>query len=126
MTDIGLAAGTFHRYLWKPYQAGTFTKGANGRLKAIVKGTGAAALDLKLLSNAKKNVQANPTLCRTLYAPISNAAADLGKVKSAITGGDIASLSTLESKFSSIEKGSASSSGAPITETTDQSQASNG
>ncbi len=42
----GLAFGAFHRYLWKPYRAGTFGKGASGRVTAFVKG-GLAALFVK-------------------------------------------------------------------------------
>ena len=33
----GLAAGAIHRYLYKPYKAGTLQPGAKGRTKALVK-----------------------------------------------------------------------------------------
>lgn len=40
---VGLAFGAFHRYIYKPYQAGAFKSGANGRVKALLK-AGTAAL----------------------------------------------------------------------------------
>lgn len=46
--DVGLAIGTFHRYLWKPYQAGSFKKGANGRIKALLKGGATVALVVRV------------------------------------------------------------------------------
>lgn len=39
----GLAFGAFHRYIYKPFQAHSFKKGAPGRTKALVK-AGAAGL----------------------------------------------------------------------------------
>lgn len=49
----GLAFGAFHRYLYKPYRAGTFKKGADGRTKALVKGALAAAFTANELKNAR-------------------------------------------------------------------------
>ena len=124
-TDVGLAAGTFHRYLWKPYQAGTFKKGANGHIRALIKGGTTAALDLKLMSNATKNVQANPTLCKTLYQPISDVADKLSGLKGGLATGSFTSLTSLDSAFSKI-KDDATQGGLPITESTDETQANNG
>jgi len=57
----GEAFGAFHRYLYKPYQAGSFHKGTPGRLKAFVK-AGAAALFIKRqVRLATEDVKANPT-----------------------------------------------------------------
>lgn len=58
--DVGLAIGTFHRYLYKPYRAGSFTKGANGRIKALLKGGTTAALDVRLLHNAQEISKPTP------------------------------------------------------------------
>ena len=125
VTDIGLTVGTFHRWIWKPYKAGTFQKGAHGRIKAIVKGVGVAALDLKLMDNAKKNVEANPTLCKVLAAPIENAVGALGGLKGKITSGDLGSLTSLESTLSGI-MATGNKHGLGITESTDESKASQG
>ena len=64
LADLALTYGAFHRYLYSPYKAGAFNKGAHGRTKAIIKGGVAAAVIVKLLSNASKNAAADPTLCK--------------------------------------------------------------
>jgi hypothetical protein len=84
LADLGLTYGAFQRYLYKPYRAGAFQKGANGRTKALVKAGLATAAIVKLLSNASKNAAADPTLCK--YVPnINNIKSSLsnlvGKVK---------------------------------------------
>ena len=84
LADLGLTYGAFQRYLYKPYKAGAFQKGANGRTKALIKAGLATAAIVKLLSNASKNAAADPTLCK--YVPnINNIKSSLsslaGKVK---------------------------------------------
>ena len=84
LADLGLTYGAFQRYLYKPYRAGAFQKGANGRTKALIKAGLATAAIVKLLSNASKNAAADPTLCK--YVPnINNIKSSLsslvGKVK---------------------------------------------
>jgi len=96
LADLALTYGAFHRYLYKPYQAGTFRKGAHGRTTAIIKAGLATAVIVKLLSNAQQNAAADPTLCK--YVP------SMGNIK--------ASLSTLAAK---IKGGSATSSDADST-----------
>jgi hypothetical protein len=96
VADLALTYGAFHRYLYKPYKAGAFHKGASGRTKAIIKAGLATAVILKLLSNAKKNAEADPTLCK--FVP------SMDTIK--------ASLSTLANK---IRSGSATSSDADST-----------
>lgn len=125
VTDIGLTVGTFHRWIWKPYKAGTFQKGAHGRIKAIVKGVAVSALDLKLMNNAKKNVEANPTLCKVLGGPIEKAVGALGGLKGNITSGNLASLAGLESTLTGIMN-TGNKHGLGISESTDQSKASQG
>ena len=84
LADLGLTYGAFQRYLYKPFKAGAFQKGANGRTKALIKAGLASAAIVKLLSNASKNAAADPTLCK--YVPninnIKNSLSNLtGKVK---------------------------------------------
>ena len=71
VADLGLAYGGFHRYLYKPYRAGTFRKGASGRTAAIIKATAAGAAIAKLMKNAAENAQADPKLCK--YVPSMSA-----------------------------------------------------
>lgn len=124
-TDIGLTAGTFHRYLWKPYKAGTFQKGADGRTKALIKGGATAALDLKLLDNAVKNAQANPTLCKTIAQPLGTAVENVKNMKGDLTSGNFASIMAANTALSQIMSGSQQQ-GIKIDETTDESKQNEG
>ena len=117
---VGLAAGTFHRYLYKPFKAGTFHKGASGRISGLVKGGATALFDEHEIRQAITDVKANPTLCKVLIAPLSEVADKFTAMKSKVTAGDTTSLDTVNSSLSSISSTSAKD-GAPITERTDQS-----
>lgn len=106
VADLGGAYALFHRYLYKPYQAGTFKKGASGRTFAIVKATAAGAAITKLLKNAAENAQADPTLCK--YVPsmetISSGLKGLTSkiIGGAATAGDLASTEGLFSKLKGV------------------------
>ena len=99
LADLGLTYGAFHRYLYKPFKAGSFHQGANGRTKAIIKAGLASLAIVKLLSNAGKNAAADPTLCK--YVPsIDGIKASLAgltaKIKSGTaTSGDVDGTSGL-------------------------------
>lgn len=117
---VGLAAGTFHRYLYKPLRVGTFHQGAAGRLSALVKGGATALYDEHELRLAITDVKADPALCKVLIAPLSAAADKFGAMKSKLTGGgDTSSLDSVNSDLASISSTSAKD-GAPITESTDE------
>ena len=117
---VGLAAGTFHRYLYKPFKAGTFHKGASGRVSSLIKGGATALFDEHELRLAIADVKASPTLCKVLIAPLSNVADKFGAMKSKLTGGDTSSLDSANSDLASISSTSAKD-GAPITESTNES-----
>ena len=86
LADLGLTYGAFHRYLYKPFKAGSFHKGASGRTKAIIKAGLASLAIVKLLSNAGKNAAADPTLCK--YVPsIDGIKASLAGLTAKIKGG---------------------------------------
>ena len=90
LADLALTYGAFHRYLYKPYKAGAFHKGADGRVKAIIKAGLATAVIVKLLSNAKENAAADPTLCK--YVPsMDNIKASLSTLADKIKGGSATS-----------------------------------
>jgi hypothetical protein len=90
LADLALTYGAFHRYLYKPYKAGAFRKGADGRVKAIIKAGLATAVIVKLLSNAKENAAADPTLCK--YVPsMDNIKASLSTLADKIKGGSATS-----------------------------------
>ena len=90
LADLALTYGAFHRYLYKPYKAGAFHKGASGRTKAIIKAGLATAVIVKLLSNASKNAAADPILCK--YVPsMDNIKASLSNLADKIKGGSATS-----------------------------------
>jgi predicted transcriptional regulator len=72
ITNAGLAAGAFKRYIYTPYRQGALKNGAKGQKRAVVKATAAGLFVLDQLRRAKANVQADPTLCKALSAPLRN------------------------------------------------------
>lgn len=115
VADLGGAAFLTKRYIYDPYRAGQFQQGADGRTVATVKAGLAAAASVKLLKNAQENAQANPTLCRTLSAPIARATAALGGVTAALASGDLTSLSGLGGALDSL-RSLAGQQGVPVPE----------
>ncbi len=120
VADLGIIAGTFHRYVYKPWQAGSFNKGANGRTLAIIKAAGAAALDAKLLSNATENIKANPTLCKVLAQPMIQLEGKLASFKSDALAGNLGFIADAQQAVATIEQ-QAASAGLKIQETTNTS-----
>ena len=116
----GLAFGTFHRYLYKPFRAGGFSKGAHGRIVAFIK-AGATALFVEHeLRLATEDVKANPTLCKVLAAPLEKLGAGITGVVSKLKSGDSSGITDANSQISTLTSQSAAG-GAPISERTDQS-----
>lgn len=120
VADLGITAGTFHRYIWKPWQAGSFKKGAHGRVLAIAKAAGTAALDAKLLKNATENIKANPTLCKVLAQPMTELESKLKDFKGQALAGNLGFIGEAEQLVKTIEQ-KAAASGLGIKETTNTS-----
>lgn len=111
----GLAFGVFHRWLWKPYQAGTFKSGASGRITAFIKG-GLAALFIKReIRLASNDVQADPKLCSALIKPLAKVGDTVKAAFDKLKGGDASGVTDLNSTIGSIESTSQSD-GVPIQE----------
>ena len=116
----GLAFGTFHRYIYKPFKAGGFSKGAHGRIVAFVK-AGATVLFIKReLRLATADVKANPTLCKAIAAPLTKLGDTVDGAVTKLRGGDASGVTDANSQISSISS-SSSSGGVPITERSDES-----
>ena len=115
VADLGGAAFLTKRYIYDPYQAGTFRAGAPGRTTAVVKAGLAAAASVKLLRNARENAQANPTLCRTVATPMAAAIASLSGVTAALASGDLRVLGTLGPALDSL-RGLATDAGVQVPE----------
>jgi len=104
----GEAFGAFHRYLYKPYKAGSFRKGTPGRLKAFVK-AGAAALFIKRqVRLATEDVKANPTLCKAVAAPLAKVGDTISGAVSKLKGGDASGITDANTSIDGIKSSSAS------------------
>ena len=95
-----------------------------GKAVALVGGA-TAALDLKLLDNAVKNAQANPTLCKTIAQPLGTAVESVKNMKGDLTSGNFASIMAANTALSQIMSGSQQQ-GIKIDETTDESKQNEG
>lgn len=89
VADVGGSIFLVNRYLVQPYRAGTFAKGANGRTAALIKAGLATAVSVKLLKNATENAKANPTLCKTVAAPLSQISAQLDGLVDKLRSGSV-------------------------------------
>lgn len=103
----GLAFGAFHRYLYKPFKAGSFKSGANGRVKALIKGGAAALFVVHELKYVKKDAEANKTLCK-LVAPLDKAEATLSGMASKLKSGkasdqDVSQLNGVGKNLDSVQ-----------------------
>ena len=87
VADVGGAAFLIRRYVYQPYQAGTFQRGAPGRRRALLKAAAASAASAKLLSNASENAKADPVLCRNLAGPLASLTRTLEGLRGSLTTG---------------------------------------
>ena len=104
---LGLAFGAFHRYIYKPFRAGSFTKGAHGRIRAFIKAGLAAVFIEHEVRLAAGDVEANPTLCKAIAAPMRTI---FSTVSGAVTGlrhGNSSAVQSAQTNLSSIESTSA-------------------
>jgi hypothetical protein len=111
----GLAFGAFHRYIYKPLRAGSFSHPFSHKLTLIKAGLAALFIrhELRL---ALHDAQSSPTL-RKLTAPITALDNRWQNLKAQLTGkpGDQQALTQDNSSVGSIEK-QASGAGQPIQE----------
>ncbi len=111
----GEAFGAFHRYLYKPYQAGSFRKGSPGRIKAFVKAAAAALFIKRQVRLATEDVKANPTLCKAVAAPLAKVGDTISGAVSKLKGGDASGITDANTSIASIKSSSASH-GVAVTE----------
>ncbi|MBW5421183.1 hypothetical protein GKQ77_06325 [Streptomyces sp. BG9H] len=70
VANAGLAAGATYQWIVKPFRAGKFKKGADGRRIALVKAGLAGAFTYNRLKAATKNAQGDPALSKAV-APLT-------------------------------------------------------
>ncbi|MFH9068544.1 hypothetical protein [Streptomyces alboflavus] len=87
VANAGLAAGATYQWIVKPYRAGKFTAGADGRRFALVKAGLAGAFTYNRLKAALRNAKADPTLAKAV-APLTAGIDALKDLPSKLRKGD--------------------------------------
>jgi len=107
--NASLAAGAAYQWLYKPFKAGTFKKGAKGRTLALVKGGLAGAFTYNRLSAALTDAKGDPTLSKATDA-LSSAVASIKNLPSKIKGGTAtdADFNQVQTTVNSIKSAGAS------------------
>jgi hypothetical protein len=111
----GLAFGAFHRYIYKPYRAGKFRSGADGRTKALIKAGIAGAFAVHELKIARKDALASDTLRRHLLPLIDKLSSKFALLTAALKKGSLnpTDLIAAEGALSAL-KGQAATDGVNI------------
>ena len=108
VAHLGIAYFAFHHWVWKPYQAGAFKSGANGRIKNMIKGGVALLVAVHEVDVARNiaNKSSTATL-KLLVKPINALYAAFGKVGSELKKGvlNVADLTNLNGLTGTISKG---------------------
>lgn len=115
ITHAALGFGAFHRYIYKPYRAGTFRSGAHGRLVAFIKAALAALFIKREIRLAAAAAQHSPALCKLVLSPLRTVSETVQDGVEKLKGGDASGIGTIQNSISQVESG-ASSQGASIAE----------
>jgi hypothetical protein len=108
VAHAALGFGAFHRYIYKPYRAGTFRSGAHGRLAAFVKAGLAVLVVKREVRLAFAAAQNSPALCRLIVSPLRTVSETGQAAVSKLKQGDASGVGAVESAVSQVESQSAS------------------
>ncbi|BCM66587.1 MULTISPECIES: hypothetical protein [Streptomyces] len=114
VANAGLAAGATYQWIVKPWKAGKFKKGAQGRRLALVKAGLAGAFAYNRLKAAHRNAQGDPTLSKAL-APLGAGIEALKDLPAKLRQGDEAAASAFDDVINQV-KDAGQSAGAPVKE----------
>jgi hypothetical protein len=114
LLHTGLAAGAFYRYIYDPWRAGAFKKGAPGRTKALAKAAASGVVVVHELKIAARDAQCDGPALKALARPMATAVGAAGALTSlaSLTGG-LGSIGTAGSAFDDL-KSAAAAAGASI------------
>jgi hypothetical protein len=87
VVNAGLAAGATYQWIVKPFRAGKFKKGADGRRLALVKAGLAGVFTYNRLRAALDNAKADPTLSKAV-APLQEGVDKLKDLPKQLRSGD--------------------------------------
>jgi hypothetical protein len=98
----GLAYGAFSRYIYKPYKAGSFKKGAPKRKRSIAKAAVAGAFTVNQL-RLMRNAALSDDKLRPLADNIAKITPTLASLAAGFQGGTLGSTSDLSSISSQLD-----------------------
>ncbi|MEV6328671.1 hypothetical protein [Streptomyces sp. NPDC051909] len=114
VANAGLAAGATYQWIVKPYRAGKFKKGADGRTFALVKAGLAGAFTYNRLKAAVNNAKGDPLLSKAV-APLSAGIESLKNLGTKLRRGEVtdADVGSFESVINGV-KDAGKSAGAEV------------
>ncbi|MFE7409203.1 hypothetical protein [Streptomyces laurentii] len=114
VANAGLAAGAAYQWIVKPYRAGTFKKGADGRTFALVKAGLAGAFTYNRLKAAVNNAKGDPLLSKAV-APLSAGIESLKQLGTKLRNGEASAgdIGSFESVINGV-KDAGKSAGAEV------------
>lgn len=116
VANAGLAAGATYQWIIKPYRAGKFKKGADGRTFALVKAGLAGAFTYNRLKAAVNNAKGDPLLSKAV-APLSAGIESLKDLGTKLRKGDAtdADVGSFENIINNVKE-AGKSAGAEVTD----------
>ncbi|MFJ7985611.1 hypothetical protein [Streptomyces sp. NPDC096351] len=114
VANAGLAAGATYQWIVKPYRAGKFKKGADGRTLALVKAGLAGAFTYNRLKAATNNAKGDPLLSKAV-APLTAGIESLKELGTKLRKGEVgdADVGAFENIINSV-KDAGKSAGAEV------------
>jgi len=104
VAHMGLAYGAFHRYIQKPYKAGKFKKGAEGRKTAIAKAAVAAAFSYSELKRAHRAAESSEVLRTKVLDRFDKMLASFGESVGTLQSGKLPDLAALVASFAGLKE----------------------
>ncbi|MBV9012468.1 MAG: hypothetical protein JO272_10540 [Pseudonocardiales bacterium] len=105
----GLGFGAFHHFIYRPFKSGELSSGTPGRVGRLAKAGLATAFTVHELKVAKRDAEDDPTLCRAVAAPLSQAAASLQRLSGSVRSGNVSGgdLDQVNGTLGQAQQGSA-------------------
>ncbi len=97
----GLAYGAFHRYIYKPYEAGSFKKGAPKRKRSIAKAVAATAFIAHELRQMNRAALSDDRL-RPIAQKVGTIIPSIASLAAALRGGNFGTLDTIKKGLDGI------------------------
>ncbi|GLX48470.1 hypothetical protein Shyhy01_14200 [Streptomyces hygroscopicus subsp. hygroscopicus] len=112
VANAGLAAGATYQWIVKPWKAGKFKKGADGRRMTLVKAGVAGLFAYNRLKAAERNAKGDPLLSKAL-APLSKSIENLKNLPAKLRHGDTGAASDFDDVINNV-KDAGKGAGAPV------------